>query len=678
MKRQWIQKWVVCGILLFCVGTSIIPIISGDYGKEDLLQTNDHSVASSLTTDWWPMFLHDITHSGVSTTNAPDDNSVLWSYQTDYIITSSPAVSHGCVYIGSSDWNLYCFGMDSGALLWNYSTDGQITSSPAVVNGRVYVGSEDYNLYCLDAIDGVLLWKYRTGFIVDSSPTVVDEKVFFGSSDGALYCLATEDGSLLWSYPTNNVILSSPAVKDGKVYFGSTNGDFLCLNSDDGGFVWRFTMTEGTYSSPTVDNGKVYFGSNDQNVYCLDALSGALIWNYSALSEVDSSPAVAYNRVYIGASDGRLLCLDKDTGAFLWSHQISGSVDAAPSVADGKVYFGTFPCCGFLSYFQCLDAFTGSLVWEYNFNTLRGVKSSAALAAGKVFVGTGDGKFYCFGDIEYLADANGPYFGAIQTPLQFTGSVYGGEPGYSWSWDFGDGTTSTEQNPTHTYTSLGEYPVELTVVDDTGAIATDETSVTIEIPNSPPLEPDIYGPGLGKIDVSYSYNMSSTDVNNDAIFYFIDWRDNTTSGWTGPYPSGTVVTLHHSWSAKGEYLILGKAKDTHGTQSIWSEPYEMDIVAPRLSVDLHGGVGLTATFQNIGNAPATNISWVITIDGGVVTPRIKVGAIPLISASEKESIKIFLIGLGSSTISVYAVGDEGVVAEKTIHAFVFLVFVVER
>jgi hypothetical protein len=36
----------------------------------------------------------------------------------------------------------------------------------------------------------------------------------------------------------------------------------------------------------------------------------------------------------------------------------------------------------------------------------------------------------------------------------------------AWSWDFGDGTTSTEQNPTHTYAAAGTYQVTLLVTDD--------------------------------------------------------------------------------------------------------------------------------------------------------------------------------------------------------------------
>ncbi|MCE4566606.1 PQQ-binding-like beta-propeller repeat protein [Maribellus sp. CM-23] len=38
----------------------------------------------------------------------------------------------------------------------------------------------------------------------------------------------------------------------------------------------------------------------------------------------------------------------------------------------------------------------------------------------------------------------------------------------SWSWDFGDGITSTEQNPTHNYSSGGKYTVKLSFSDDNG------------------------------------------------------------------------------------------------------------------------------------------------------------------------------------------------------------------
>ncbi|NBP75214.1 MAG: PKD domain-containing protein, partial [Crocinitomicaceae bacterium] len=49
----------------------------------------------------------------------------------------------------------------------------------------------------------------------------------------------------------------------------------------------------------------------------------------------------------------------------------------------------------------------------------------------------------------------------------------------SWSWNFGDGGTSTQQNPQHTYSNPGNYTVSLTVTNATGFNSTSET-ITIE------------------------------------------------------------------------------------------------------------------------------------------------------------------------------------------------------
>jgi len=47
--------------------------------------------------------------------------------------------------------------------------------------------------------------------------------------------------------------------------------------------------------------------------------------------------------------------------------------------------------------------------------------------------------------------------------VTFTDATHGGMPPYTYAWNFGDGTTSTEQNPTHVYAAAGSYDVTLTV-----------------------------------------------------------------------------------------------------------------------------------------------------------------------------------------------------------------------
>ena len=61
--------------------------------------------------------------------------------------------------------------------------------------------------------------------------------------------------------------------------------------------------------------------------------------------------------------------------------------------------------------------------------------------------------------------------------VQFTGSDSGG---VAWEWDFGDGTTSTEADPQHTYSRVDEYTATLTVTYADGTEETIETTATIE------------------------------------------------------------------------------------------------------------------------------------------------------------------------------------------------------
>ena len=47
----------------------------------------------------------------------------------------------------------------------------------------------------------------------------------------------------------------------------------------------------------------------------------------------------------------------------------------------------------------------------------------------------------------------------------------------SWSWDFGDGNTSAEQSPTHTYTASGKYNVSLQVNDGSASDSVAKTNL---------------------------------------------------------------------------------------------------------------------------------------------------------------------------------------------------------
>jgi PKD repeat protein len=60
-----------------------------------------------------------------------------------------------------------------------------------------------------------------------------------------------------------------------------------------------------------------------------------------------------------------------------------------------------------------------------------------------------------------------PTSGAAPLTVNFTDTSTGGP--LSWAWEFGDGETATAQNPSHTYTTAGNYTVRLTVTNDDGS-----------------------------------------------------------------------------------------------------------------------------------------------------------------------------------------------------------------
>jgi hypothetical protein len=103
-----------------------------------------------------------------------------------------------------------------------------------------------------------------------------------------------------------------------------------------------------------------------------------------------------------------------------------------------------------------------------------------------------------------------------------------------------------------------------------------------KIENYQPNAPMIDGPSNGKTNIAYQWNFTSTDPNDDDIFYYIDWGDDSNTGWSLAYKSGQTMPKSHSYSSKGTYTISAKTKDIYGAESNWTTlpitmPYSNDI-----------------------------------------------------------------------------------------------------
>jgi outer membrane protein assembly factor BamB len=351
------------------------------------------AMAQDTPADNWSQFRGNQQLTGVSQSKVPESLKPLWTYDAGDSIESSAAIVGRTVFVGSQKGELVALSLDNGSVYWKFPTGSPIgESSPAYGNGVVYIGDLGGWLNALSASDGKKLWAFKTNGEIKSSPVVVGDRLLIGSYDEFLYCLSTKDGSVLWRFKTNGPVHSTPSISDGMAFIAGCDEIFRAIRIADGKQVFNVSSGSYTGASPALRNGAAFYGTFDNEVLSVNLAQKQIAWRYEHPERkfpYYSSAAVTATQVIVGGRDKMVHGLTS-AGKAAWTFTTRARVESSPAIADGRVFVGSND-----GRLYVLNLTSGAKLWEFDAGAP--LSASPAIANGRIVIGSQDGKLFCFG-----------------------------------------------------------------------------------------------------------------------------------------------------------------------------------------------------------------------------------------------------------------------------------------
>src|SRR3989338_8437234 len=379
------------------------------------------------------------------------------------------------------------------ATVSTYVTDAQCASAEEQSSSEQFeIVSEEDTEYCYTLIDNLAIQEIEDGTVTELQ-TGVEYTVTFDKlsnsvdSDGDLDARDTaldvtvydDDGDLDYSFSDVD---------------GNTNTDY-----DDYSFSW--TPISGG------DNTIVVYGIADNCAYSENIDETETLTIYVAGDDIDTTyPPVADAG---GSFFGMYWSTDYDvtfdgSGSYDTNPDGSGSIVSYEwDFGDGSTRTGVSPT----HTYSATGTYTATLTVTDNDGLTDDDTATVRIWAMD---------FPEIPDLDFdpIVTCGGPYSATLGESITFDGYGFDADGGIIfYTWDFGDGSTSVEEDPTYTYSAEGVYTVTLTVLDDEGnsAVCTTTATITAVTVNSAPTVDCSVLETAGTVDEILTLDVDATD-----------------------------------------------------------------------------------------------------------------------------------------------------------------------
>lgn len=168
----------------------------------------------------------------------------------------------------------------------------------------------------------------------------------------------------------------------------------------------------------------------------------------------------------------------------------------------------------------------------------------------------------------------------------------------SWEWDFGDGNTSTAQNPSHTYTTPGFYTVTMTATNSNGCKQTAIKTNFIRI--------------VDNVTVDFSFSQPSTcqppfvvnfqNQSNGPGTLSYNWNFGNSQTSTAVNPSAT-------YTSPGTYTVRLDARSNLGCTGFIEKPITITSTTTDFTAPVSACLNQAIRFQNNSSSPPVSSFW---------------------------------------------------------------------
>ena len=281
------------------------------------------------------------------------------------ILTASPIVANGVVYVLDAEGHLFAFNAENGARLWdrslvpqagtgaNSADSGGFSFRSLIPSGfgatirdyggglafdgeRLYATTGFRIILALNPQNGADIWAAQSMTPVHAAPVVADGRVYVITQENRLMVFNAANGELQWEHqgivePAGIATSKNVAVSGDTVIVPYSSGELYALRVDNGtpywadqltrtGNVTALTVLNDIAGRPVVDNDMVFAVSQSGTLVGINFRTGGRAWTRNIPGI--QAPLPAGDFLFVVSTEGQVLCLTRADGRVKWVTQL--------------------------------------------------------------------------------------------------------------------------------------------------------------------------------------------------------------------------------------------------------------------------------------------------------------------------------------------------------------------